>query len=83
MELQRCNYSSRTIPCYLSAVANFARYFHRPPDQLRHQHIREYQAYMFRERKLDATSVTQKLAALRFFFIKTLWKPWSVGRTIL
>ncbi len=80
-ELQRRNYSPGTIRCYLSAVADFARYFHRPPDQLRPQHIREYQAYLFRERKLDATSVTQKLAALRFFFIKTLRKPWSVAET--
>src|SRR5208337_989371 len=55
--------------------------FHRPPDQLRPQHIREYQAYLFRERKLDPSTVTQKLAALRFFFIKTLRKPWSVAET--
>ena len=80
-ELQRRNYSPGTIRCYLRAVADFARYFHRSPDQLRPQHIREYQAYLFRERKLDASSVTQKLAALRFFFVKTLKKPWSVAET--
>ena len=80
-ELQRRNYSPGTIRCYLRAVADFARYFHRSPDQLRPQHIREYQAYLFRERKLDPSSVTQKLAALRFFFIKTLRKPWSVAET--
>jgi len=80
-ELQRRNYSPATIRCYLRAVADFARYFHRSPDQLRPQHIREYQAYLFRERKLDPSSVTQQLAALRFFFIKTLRKPWSVAET--
>jgi integrase/recombinase XerD len=80
-ELPRRNYSPGTVRCYLSAVTDFARYFHRPPDQLRPQHIREYQAYLFRERKLNASSVTQKLAALRFFFIKTLRKPWSVAET--
>jgi site-specific recombinase XerD len=80
-ELQRRNYSPGTIRCYLRAVADFARYFHRSPDQLRPQHIREYQAYLFRERKLDPSTVTQKLAALRFFFVKTLKKPWSVAET--
>jgi integrase/recombinase XerD len=80
-ELQRRNYSSETIRCYLASVADLARYFHRPPDQLRPEHLREYQAYLFRERKLDATTVTQKVAALRFFFIKTLRKPWSVAET--
>ena len=67
-ELQRRNYSPGTIRCYLRAVADFARYFRRSPDQLRPQHIREYQAYLFRERKLDPSRVTQKLAALRFYF---------------
>jgi integrase/recombinase XerD len=54
-ELQRRNYSSQTIRCYLASVADLARYFHRSPDQLRPEHVREYQAYLFRERKLDAT----------------------------
>jgi integrase/recombinase XerD len=80
-ELECRNYSEGTTRCYLRAVADFARYFHRPPDQLRPEHIRQYQAYLFRVRKLDASSVTQQLAALRFFFIKTLKKPWSVSET--
>jgi len=83
-ELQRRNYAPGTIRCHLASVADFACYFHRPPDRLRPEHVREYQAYLFRERKLDASTVTQKLAALRFFFfIQTLRKPWSRGRHAL
>src|SRR5215472_13487060 len=66
-ELERRNYSQGTTHCYLRAVADFARYFHRSPDQLRAEDVRQYQAYLFRERKLEASSVTQRLAALRFF----------------
>jgi len=33
-ELQRRNYSSRTIRLYLRHVAEFAKHFHRSPDQL-------------------------------------------------
>jgi integrase/recombinase XerD len=80
-ELERRNYSEGTIRCYLRAVTDFARYFHRSPDQLRPEHVREYQAYLFRERKLDASSVTQRLAALRFFFLKTLKKRWGMEET--
>src|SRR6516225_6768975 len=80
-ELERRNYSEGTIRCYLRAVADFARYFHRSPDQLRPEHVRQYQAYLFRERKLQATSVTQRLAALRFFFLKTLKKRWGMEET--
>jgi len=44
-------------------------------------HIREYQAQLFKKRKLAPSTVTQRLAALRFFYIKTLKKPWSVAET--
>jgi integrase len=39
------------------------------------------QAYLFRERKLAANSVNQRVGALRFFFIKTLKKTWNVDET--
>ena len=80
-ELERRNYSPTTIECYIREVEDFARYFHCPPDQLGPEHIREYQAYLFRRRKLAPSSVTQRLAALRFFFIKTLKRSWSVAET--
>ena len=80
-ELERRNYSQATARCYLREVAEFAHYFHCPPDQLGPEHIREYQAHLFRQRKLAPSSVTQRLAALRFFFTKTLKRSWSVAET--
>jgi integrase/recombinase XerD len=80
-ELERRNYAQTTIDCYLQTVEDFARYFRRPPDQLTPEHIREYQAYLFRERKLAASTVTQRLAALRFFYTRTIRKAWSVADT--
>jgi integrase/recombinase XerD len=71
-ELERRNYAQTTRDCYIQTIEDFARYFKRPPDQLGPEHIREYQAYLFRERKLAAHTVTQRLAALRFFFIQTM-----------
>ena len=41
-ELERRNYSPETTRSYLREVADFARYFRRPPDQLRPEHIRQY-----------------------------------------
>jgi integrase/recombinase XerD len=80
-ELERRNYAQTTKDCYIHTIEDFARYFKRPPDQLGPQHIREYQAYLFRERKLAARTVTQRLAALRFFFVQTIKKTWSVADT--
>ena len=51
------------------------KYFHRSPDQLGPEHIREFQAHLFSVRKLSGNSVAQRTAALRFLFVKTLKRP--------
>src|SRR5437016_1865685 len=71
-ELQRRNYSQATVRAYLMAVRQFAEYFHRPPDQLGPVHIRGFQSYLLREKKLSPRSVVQRVSALRFLFVKTL-----------
>ncbi len=80
-ELQRRNYAENTIRHYLRAVEDFARRFRCSPDRLGPRHIREYQAELFQKRKLSANSVGQHLAALRFFYIKTLRRAWSLADT--
>ena len=69
-ELERRNYSPGTARCYLKAVEQFAEHFHRAPDQLGAEQIREYQLYLLRERKLSPKTVAQRTAALRFFYVK-------------
>jgi site-specific recombinase XerD len=80
-ELQRRNFSQHTIRYYIRTVEDFARRFNRSPDRLGLRHIREYQAELFQNRKLSAGTVANRLAALRFFYIKTLKKAWSVAET--
>src|SRR5258708_15485985 len=80
-ELERRNYSEATTRCYIRTVEDFSRRFKRSPDCLGPEHIREYQAELFKKRKLSPGTVTQRLAALRFFYIKTLKKAWSIAET--
>ena len=80
-ELQRRNFSEDTIRRYIHTVEDFSRHFNRPPDRLGLRHSREYQAHLFQKRKLSSGSVTNHLAALRFFYIQTLKKAWSVAET--
>src|SRR6266481_8729349 len=80
-ELERRNYSEATTRCYIRTVEDFSRRFKRSPDCLGPEHIREYQAELFKQRKLSASTVTQRLAALRFFYVKTLKKAWSIAET--
>ena len=75
-ELQRRNYSPNTIRSYMHAVEEFARYFHKSPDQLGPDHIREYQVHLFRDCKLSPRTIEGQTAALRFLFVKTLGRAY-------
>ena len=80
-ELERRNYTESTTRAYLQIVEDFARHFHRPPDQLGPEQIREYAAHLFSERKLADNTVAQRVAALRFFFTRVLKRAWHIEET--
>jgi integrase/recombinase XerD len=80
-ELVRRNYSENTRECYIRTIKEFAAYFNCSPDRLGLEHIRIFQAHLFSDRKLSPNTVNQRLAALRFFFVKTLHRPWNTAET--
>ena len=80
-ELQRRNYAKTTVDAYLHGVDQFAKHFKRSPDRLTLDHLRTYQAYLLRERKLGPRTVRLHVAALRFFFVKTLRRRYSLDDT--
>src|SRR6266446_6736042 len=71
-ELQRRNYSEITTRKYLKVVSDFAKHFGKSPDKLGPNELRSYQAYLLKERKLTPGTAVNCVAALRFFFVKTL-----------
>lgn len=73
-ELQRRNYSSKTTYVYLKTVRDFGKHFHRRPEKLGPNELRRYQVFLLKERKLAVGTVVGRVAALRFFFIRTLKK---------
>src|SRR6266513_6235442 len=79
-ELQLRNYAQNTIRHYVRTGEDFARRFNCSPDRLGPRHVREYQAELFRKGK-SAGTVRQRLAALRFFYVKTLRRAWSLADT--
>jgi len=74
-EIARRNYTESTTRAYIRVIADFARYFHRSPDQLGPDHVREYTAHLFRDLKLSDNTVNQRVGALRFFFRRVLRRP--------
>jgi integrase/recombinase XerD len=71
-ELERRNYSEGTTRRYLRFVERFAQHFGKSPDKLGPDHVRSYQAYLLKVRKLNPGTVENHVAALRFLFVRTL-----------
>ena len=71
-ELERRNYSAGTIRYYVRLVERFAQHFGKPPDKLGPDHVRSYQSYLLKQRRLSPGSVEHHISALRFFYVQTL-----------
>ena len=80
-ELHRRNYAASTIAYYVRHVEEFARFFKRAPDRLTPTHLRTYQAYLLRDRKLAPRTVRLHVSAIRFFFVKTLKRRYLLDDT--
>ena len=83
-ELRLRNYADNTVERYLNAVKNFARHFHKSPDRLGREQIREYLLHLVKDRNAAPNTVQIHRAALRFLYVKTLSRQWfdeQVART--
>ena len=79
-DLQIRRYSPTTIRLYLRAVAEFAQHFGQPPDQLGAEHIRRFQLFLIKEKKVSLSSYIQMICALRFFYTHTLNQKVAIER---
>ena len=58
-ELERSNYSESSSRRYLSFVERFSQHFGKSPDKLGPDHLRTYQAYLLKVKKLDPGTVEE------------------------
>jgi integrase/recombinase XerD len=71
------NLATTTQRSYIHYVAEFAKYFHRRPEELDLEAVRQYQLYLTQERKLSPQSINTFVSAVQFLYLTTLEMPWE------
>jgi site-specific recombinase XerD len=79
-DLQIRHYSPTTIRLYLYAIREFAKHFGKSPDQLGAEHIRRYQLFLTKEKKVSTSTYVQMICALRFLYTHTLHRKVAIER---
>ena len=77
-DMQLRGLSSGTQHGYVRSVRVLAEHYHRPPDQLSDEQLREFFLYLMRERNLAKATLINYRAAIKFFFMTTLQRPLPV-----
>ena len=75
-DLRLRNFSERTVRHYTHSVAEFAKYFHKSPDQLGPEHIRTCLLFLLNERNLAWGTIQGARSALKFLYTRTLKQTW-------
>ncbi len=70
-DMKMRNLALTTQALYISAVARFSAFHHRPPDELGVEDVRDYRLHLI-SRGLQPNSINPIMGALRFFYATTL-----------
>ena len=77
-DLQLKGYSASTQEAYIRGVKRLADYYHKSPELITEEELRQYFLYMKREKCYSRSTATITLCAIKFLFEKTLRKNWAV-----
>ena len=65
-----------TQKVYLKSVEHLARHFHRSPDRLSEQELRDYFTYLVEQKRVPSSTLRTEIFGVKFLFDKTLQRPW-------
>jgi integrase/recombinase XerD len=77
-DLQLRGLAPRTQQCYLEAVTHLTQYDRRAPDQIRAEELRQYFLFLINDKKVAESTLRVHLYGIRFFYERTLKRPWPV-----
>ncbi|MBI4469825.1 MAG: site-specific integrase [Acidobacteria bacterium] len=81
-DMQLRGFSARTQECYAAAVGQLAKHYHRSPDQLTEEDLRQYFLYLANQKKVARATATIALCGIKFFYEQTLQQPWTTLRFV-
>src|ERR1700688_1316557 len=79
-DLRIRNYAPTTVDCYVRSVANFAKHFNKPPDQLGPEEVRSWQLHRLNEKHVKPSSYIKAGCGLRSFYSHTLNRKVEIER---
>jgi integrase/recombinase XerD len=77
-DLQLRGLAPRTQPCYLEAVKHLAQHYRRAPDHISEEELRQYFLSLLNEKQVAERTLRIHLYGIRFFYERTLQRPWPV-----
>jgi site-specific recombinase XerD len=78
-DLELAGYVPKTRRVYLNSIRDFAAHYRRSPEELSADHVRGWIGRLTTEAKIGPQRIRQHMAALKFLYTKTLWKPENVS----
>lgn len=76
--LQLRGLSERTQEAYTRAVRQLAEHYHKSPDLITEEELRQYFLHIINVKHYSRNSTTIALCGIRFFFEQTLNRNWSL-----
>ncbi len=74
--------SEITQKVYVRAVRQLAEHYHKPPDQIDEEEVRQYFLYLSQVRRISPSTLTIALCGIRFFYERTLKVHWDALQLI-
>jgi len=75
-DMQLRGLAVRTQETYLQSVRQLAKYYHKPPDQIDDEELRQYFLYLKNDRPISRSTCTIALCGIKFFYVHTLKRSW-------
>ena len=76
-ELRLRGKSPRTIECYTQHLLRLEKFYHKKPELINENEMREYLLYMKDVKKYSEAFFKQAISAFRYYYQKTLHRKWN------